>query len=155
MHGLCRDKTRQLFAEALLLAREAAPDADVGAAAAEAESAMHRQNDGVNQRYKAKYRSLIFNLKDANNPDLRRRVLSGEITGAPLPGNLPFYWPAAPHNGCAEEVMQTLANIKMHSRSTSGHTVQRGLFLVGSRQGRKSGGICWHLMGMCAQVTCW
>ncbi|KAK9919113.1 hypothetical protein WJX75_009483 [Coccomyxa subellipsoidea] len=76
-----RDKTRQLFAEALLLAREAAPDADVGAAAAEAESAMHRQNDGVNQRYKAKYRSLIFNLKDANNPDLRRRVLSGEITG--------------------------------------------------------------------------
>lgn len=112
MHGLCRDKTRQLFAEALLLAREAAPDADVGMAAAEAESAMHRQNDGVNQRYKAKYRSLIFNLKDANNPDLRRRVLSGEITGAPLPGNLPFYWPAAPHNGCAEEVMQILANIR-------------------------------------------
>ncbi|CAL8471299.1 g10841 [Coccomyxa elongata] len=76
-----RDKTRQLFAEALLLAREDAPDRDVGAAASEAESAMYRQNGGVNARYKAKYRSLIFNLKDANNPDLRRRVLSGEITG--------------------------------------------------------------------------
>lgn len=78
-----RDKTRQLFAEALLLAREDAPGGDVGAAAAEAESAMYRQNGGVNARYKAKYRSLIFNLKDANNPDLRRRVLSGEITGVP------------------------------------------------------------------------
>lgn len=44
---------------------------------------MYRQNGGVNAHYKAKYRSLIFNLKDANNPDLRRRVLSGEITGAP------------------------------------------------------------------------
>ena len=84
---LRRDKTRQLFAEALLLAREAVPGADAGAAAAEAESAMHRQNGGVNARYKAKYRSLIFNLKDANNPDLRRRVLSGEITGAPLQKN--------------------------------------------------------------------
>jgi transcription elongation factor S-II len=41
-----------------------------------------RQNGGVNPRYKAKYRSLIFNLKDAANPDLRRRVLSGEIPGA-------------------------------------------------------------------------
>lgn len=57
-------------------------EGDVGAAAAEVEAAMFRQNGGANQRYKAKYRSLIFNLKDANNPDLRRRVLSGEITGA-------------------------------------------------------------------------
>ena len=29
--------------------------------------------------YKAKYRSLIFNLRDAANPDLRRRVLLGDI----------------------------------------------------------------------------
>jgi hypothetical protein len=42
---------------------------------------MFRQNGGVNARYKAKYRSLIFNMRDPNNPDLRRRVLSGEITG--------------------------------------------------------------------------
>jgi len=28
---------------------------------------------------KLKYRSIMFNLKDANNPDLRRRVLLGEI----------------------------------------------------------------------------
>lgn len=78
---MCRDKTRQLFAEALLLARADAPGADVGAAAAEAEAAMYRQNGGVNAKYKTKYRSLIFNLRDASNPDLRRRVLSGEISG--------------------------------------------------------------------------
>ena len=38
----------------------------------------------MNAKYKSKYRSLIFNLRDANNPDLRRRVLSREIPGAAL-----------------------------------------------------------------------
>lgn len=51
-------------------------------AAADVEAAMYRQNGGVNPKYKSKYRSLIFNLRDASNPDLRRRVLSGEISGA-------------------------------------------------------------------------
>ena len=37
-----RDKTRQLFAEALVLAQADVEDADVGAAAAEVEGAMHR-----------------------------------------------------------------------------------------------------------------
>ena len=31
------------------------------------------------KEYKAKYRSLIFNLRDDANPDLRRRVLTGDI----------------------------------------------------------------------------
>jgi Transcription factor S-II (TFIIS), central domain len=35
-------------------------------------------------RYKVKYRSLLFNLKDHRNPDLRRRVLSGEVSGEEL-----------------------------------------------------------------------
>ncbi|XP_037459321.1 uncharacterized protein LOC119330320 [Triticum dicoccoides] len=34
----------------------------------------------VNKKYKEKGRSLLFNLKDKNNPELRERVLSGEIT---------------------------------------------------------------------------
>ncbi|EMS51629.1 PHD finger protein 3 [Triticum urartu] len=34
----------------------------------------------VNKKYKEKGRSLLFNLKDKNNPGLRERVLSGEIT---------------------------------------------------------------------------
>lgn len=35
---------------------------------------------GVNKKYKEKGRSLMFNLKDRNNPDLRERVMSGEIS---------------------------------------------------------------------------
>ncbi|KAL9258541.1 PHD finger protein 3-like protein [Drosera capensis] len=35
---------------------------------------------GVNKKYKEKGRSLLFNLKDRNNPDLRERVMSGEIS---------------------------------------------------------------------------
>lgn len=34
---------------------------------------------GVNKKYKEKGRSLLFNLKDRNNPTLRERVMSGEI----------------------------------------------------------------------------
>lgn len=34
---------------------------------------------GVNKKYKEKGRSLLFNLKDRNNPELRQRVVSGEI----------------------------------------------------------------------------
>ncbi|XP_011623380.1 uncharacterized protein LOC18434265 [Amborella trichopoda] len=34
---------------------------------------------GVNKKYKEKGRSLLFNLKDRNNPELRERVTSGEI----------------------------------------------------------------------------
>ncbi len=47
--------------------------------AAEVEVALFLHGGGVTAEYKAKYRSLSFNLKDANNPDLRRRVLSGEV----------------------------------------------------------------------------
>ena len=43
------------------------------------ESELLQWGGGVTARYKAKFRTLSFNLKDASNPDLRRRVLSGEI----------------------------------------------------------------------------
>ncbi|VYS63172.1 unnamed protein product [Arabidopsis thaliana] len=33
---------------------------------------------------KAKYRSILFNMGDSNNPDLRRKVLLGEISGERL-----------------------------------------------------------------------
>ncbi|KAL9239842.1 hypothetical protein vseg_014123 [Gypsophila vaccaria] len=33
----------------------------------------------VNKKYKEKGRSLLFNLKDRNNPELRERVMSGEL----------------------------------------------------------------------------
>ncbi|KAL1346807.1 hypothetical protein HN51_020352 [Arachis hypogaea] len=34
---------------------------------------------GVNKKYKEKGRSLLFNLKDRNNPELREKVMSGDI----------------------------------------------------------------------------
>uniref|UniRef100_A0A7N0VJL1 TFIIS central domain-containing protein n=1 Tax=Kalanchoe fedtschenkoi TaxID=63787 RepID=A0A7N0VJL1_KALFE len=39
---------------------------------------------GINKKYKEKGRSLLFNLKDRNNPELRERVMSGEISPARL-----------------------------------------------------------------------
>ena len=50
-----------------------------GTVAAEMEVALFQHGGGVTAEYKAKFRSLSFNLKDANNPDLRRRVLSREV----------------------------------------------------------------------------
>ena len=38
------------------------------------EAAMAKKFGGMSKEYKAKYRSISFNLKDARNPDLRRKV---------------------------------------------------------------------------------
>lgn len=54
---------------------------DVLKVAAEIEQAVFLQNAGVTANYKTKVRSLAFNMRDARNPDLRRRVLEGTITG--------------------------------------------------------------------------
>ncbi|CAD5182580.1 unnamed protein product [Musa acuminata subsp. malaccensis] len=43
------------------------------------EAELFRLFGGVNKKYKEKGRSLLFNLKDRSNPELRERVLSGEI----------------------------------------------------------------------------
>jgi len=44
------------------------------------EAELFKLFGGVNKKYKEKGRSLLFNLKDRNNPELRERVMSGEIT---------------------------------------------------------------------------
>ncbi|KAL3500457.1 hypothetical protein ACH5RR_039550 [Cinchona calisaya] len=48
--------------------------------ASEIEAELFKLFGGVNKKYKERGRSLLFNLKDRNNPDLRERVMSGEIT---------------------------------------------------------------------------
>ena len=45
---------------------------------------MSRAAGEVNADYKNKYRTLLFNLKDAHNPELRARVLMGDIPPAKL-----------------------------------------------------------------------
>ncbi|GAX86225.1 hypothetical protein CEUSTIGMA_g13638.t1 [Chlamydomonas eustigma] len=76
-----RDKIRDLLAEAIstALSDEVPSECDPCRVAVEVEEAMHKQNGGVNQKYKAKYRTLAFNLKDPNNPDLRLKVLLGQL----------------------------------------------------------------------------
>lgn len=44
------------------------------------EAELFKLYAGVNKKYKEKGRSLLFNLKDRNNPELRERVYSGEIS---------------------------------------------------------------------------
>ncbi|XVE98526.1 hypothetical protein REPUB_Repub03eG0113500 [Reevesia pubescens] len=43
------------------------------------EAELFKLFGGVNKKYKEKGRSLLFNLKDRNNPELGERVISGEI----------------------------------------------------------------------------
>ncbi|KAJ9183439.1 hypothetical protein P3X46_007291 [Hevea brasiliensis] len=56
---------------------QAAPSPQILATKIEAE--LYKLFGGVNKKYKEKGRSLLFNLKDRNNPELRERVMSGEI----------------------------------------------------------------------------
>jgi hypothetical protein len=76
-----RDKARQLFSDGLQMALPEVPGGDVAFASAEVECAMHAASGGVNKEYTKKSRRLSFNIRDPNNPDLRRRVLAGDVTG--------------------------------------------------------------------------
>ncbi|KAJ3090394.1 RNA polymerase II elongation factor [Quaeritorhiza haematococci] len=43
------------------------------------ESLVHQDNGGTTQKYRSRIRSLYMNLKDKNNPELRVRVVNGDI----------------------------------------------------------------------------
>ncbi|XP_071723495.1 uncharacterized protein [Rutidosis leptorrhynchoides] len=47
--------------------------------ASKIEAELFKLFGGVNKKYKEKGRSLLFNLKDRSNPELRERVMSGDI----------------------------------------------------------------------------
>ncbi|ERN04195.1 hypothetical protein AMTRI_Chr08g168260 [Amborella trichopoda] len=82
-----RDKYRELLAEAFSKVSSETDEAmmeEVNACdpirvAVTVESVMFEKMGRSNGAQKYKYRSILFNLKDANNPDLRRRVLLGKI----------------------------------------------------------------------------
>lgn len=50
----------------------------------EIEQALFLKYGGLSREYKAKYRSLAFNLKSDGNPELRRRVLAKDISASEL-----------------------------------------------------------------------
>lgn len=55
------------------------PDEIIGIAK-QVEAAAYANAGSVNDAYKQKMRSLFQNLKNKSNPQLRQRVLSGEVT---------------------------------------------------------------------------
>ena len=75
-----RDKIRTRLFEALCMARqEGVTSMDEGPLACEIEEAMFETLEGTSSKYKTKFQQLHFNLKDSRNPDLRRKVVLGEI----------------------------------------------------------------------------
>ncbi|CAN1287496.1 PHD finger protein 3 [Linum perenne] len=48
--------------------------------ASKIEAELFKLFRGVNKKYKEKGRSLLFNLKDRNNPELREKVMQGDIS---------------------------------------------------------------------------
>eukprot|EP01026_Neomeris_dumetosa_P027042 TRINITY_DN22022_c0_g1_i11.p1 TRINITY_DN22022_c0_g1~~TRINITY_DN22022_c0_g1_i11.p1 ORF type:complete len:314 (-),score=58.00 TRINITY_DN22022_c0_g1_i11:244-1185(-) len=75
-----RDGVAKKFLEALKLVGEEEVYNPV-AVAARIERALFAHFGSFNEQYKSKVKSLLFNLKDPKNPDLRKRVLSGEVDG--------------------------------------------------------------------------
>jgi transcription elongation factor S-II len=82
-----RDKIRELLRDALSKVFEEADEdmmdevnaCDPIRVAVTVESVLFEKWGASNGAQKAKYRSLIFNLKDQNNPDFRRNVLLGVV----------------------------------------------------------------------------
>ena len=86
---LSRDNIREQIYQALsMVFKESQDDADIKdqlqtrdpiRIAASLESALFRKWGISNTSCRAKYRSLLFNIKDAKNPDFRRKILLGKI----------------------------------------------------------------------------
>lgn len=82
-----RDKIRELLLEALSKVSNEADDdirdevnaCDPIRVAVSVESLMFEKMGRSNGTQKFKYRSIMFNIRDPNNPDLRRKVLLGEV----------------------------------------------------------------------------
>ncbi|XP_057971064.1 transcription elongation factor TFIIS-like [Malania oleifera] len=82
-----RDKIRELLLEALSRVacetdehmKDEVDACDPIRVAVSVESVMFEKMGRSNGSQKVKYRSIMFNLKDSNNPDLRRKVLLGQV----------------------------------------------------------------------------
>ncbi|KAJ4884025.1 F-box/LRR-repeat protein [Raphanus sativus] len=86
-----REKVREILAKSLSKVanevvgmKERVVSCDSWSVAASVESAMFERLGSFEGPQKAKYRSFLFNMGDSSNPDLRRKVLFGEISGERL-----------------------------------------------------------------------
>ncbi|KAG2243340.1 hypothetical protein Bca52824_094824 [Brassica carinata] len=87
-----RDKVREILQKSLskvanevvVVEMKKVVSCDSWSVAASVESAMYAKLGSFKGTQKAKYRSILFNMGDSSNPDLRRKVLLGEISGERL-----------------------------------------------------------------------
>nr|VDD63672.1 unnamed protein product [Brassica oleracea] len=87
-----RDKVREILHKSLskvanevvVEMKELVVSCDSWTVAASVESAMFEKLGSFEGTQKAKYRSILFNMGDSSNPDLRRKVMFGEISGERL-----------------------------------------------------------------------
>ncbi|KAF3524232.1 hypothetical protein F2Q69_00050921 [Brassica cretica] len=70
--------------EVVVEMKELVVSCDSWTVAASVESAMFEKLGSFEGTQKAKYRSILFNMGDSGNPDLRRKVMFGEISGERL-----------------------------------------------------------------------
>ncbi|KAL1559364.1 transcription elongation factor TFIIS-like [Salvia divinorum] len=83
-----RDRVREILAEALCKVsgetdadlKQKVDQHDPYRVAVQVETAMFEKWGKSNGQHKFKYRSVVFNIKDQNNPDFRRKVLVGEFS---------------------------------------------------------------------------
>ncbi|CBX95569.1 hypothetical protein IAQ61_004395 [Plenodomus lingam] len=74
-----RDACVKLMYDGLAFMSEAMPD-EILVIAKQVEAAAYTNAGSINDAYKAKMRSLFQNLKNKTNPQLRKRVFSGDIS---------------------------------------------------------------------------
>ncbi|CAA7025112.1 unnamed protein product [Microthlaspi erraticum] len=87
-----RDKVREILQKSLskvadevhVEMKKRVADCDHWDVAVSVESAMFERLGCFEGKQKPKYRSILFNIGDSNNPDLRRKVLTGVISGERL-----------------------------------------------------------------------
>lgn len=95
-----RDKVREILAESLSKVSTEVSDADddlkdqvyhsdANRIAVLVETAMFDKWGKSNGAQKFKYRSIMFNIKDPNNPDFRRKVLVGDFSPSSIPDLTP------------------------------------------------------------------
>ncbi|KAF5726828.1 transcription elongation factor A protein 1 [Tripterygium wilfordii] len=80
---ISRDKVREVVQDSLSKAvaeNGRVSEINPSVLATKIESVMYKMMGSFNGPKKLRYRSILFNLKDPKNPDLRRKVLHGKVT---------------------------------------------------------------------------
>lgn len=120
-----RDKTRKLLLEALEPGAADIPEADPCRIAVEIETAMFRASgDDVNNQYKSKYRTLAANLKDVNNPGLRHKLLSEDLTAEELVQLSPEELASEDKRQKKKDILEKMARECVRGQTTQASTDQ-------------------------------